>query len=53
MEADDHPIHVCILEDLVAMKKAANRPKDQTHLMELQALAKIIKEEKGRYSTAQ
>jgi predicted nucleotidyltransferase len=52
MEVDGHSVHVCSLEDLIAMKKTANRPKDQIHLMELQALAKIIKEEKSQYSSA-
>ncbi len=32
------------IDDLIAMKKAANRPKDQLHLMELYALKKLIAE---------
>ncbi|BDI29099.1 hypothetical protein CCAX7_11500 [Capsulimonas corticalis] len=49
MEIQGQQVHACSLDDLIAMKKAANRPKDQLHLMELQALAKIIKEEKAQY----
>lgn len=31
-------VHVASLDDLIVMKRAANRPKDQIHLMELEAL---------------
>ena len=35
------PVHVASLDDLIAMKQAAGRPKDQSHLLELQALRKL------------
>lgn len=38
-------IHVASLDDLIAMKKAANRPKDQAHLLELLALKRLKEEE--------
>jgi predicted nucleotidyltransferase len=42
----DFTVRIASINDLIAMKKAANRPKDQTHIMELQALKKIIEEKK-------
>jgi predicted nucleotidyltransferase len=38
-------VQVASLDDLIAMKHAANRPKDQSHLYELLALKKLIAEE--------
>lgn len=38
-------IRVASLDDLIAMKRAANRPKDQSHLYELLALKKLIAEQ--------
>lgn len=35
------PVPVASLDDLIAMKRAANRLKDQTHLLELLALKKL------------
>lgn len=32
------PVHVASLDDLIAMKQAAGRPKDLNHLLELKAL---------------
>jgi predicted nucleotidyltransferase len=32
------PVKVAALDDLIVMKKAANRPKDQVHLLSLEAL---------------
>jgi hypothetical protein len=43
-EVDDVQIRVASLDDLIAMKKAADRPKDRNHLMELQALKKLREE---------
>ena len=45
MDLGDFAIHVASLDDMIAMKKAAGRPKDERHLMELYALKKIITEE--------
>ena len=38
-------VGVASLDDLIAMKRAANRPKDQNHLYELLALKKLIEGE--------
>lgn len=45
MEAHGIPIRVASLDDLIAMKRAANRPKDQAHLMELLALKRLTEEQ--------
>lgn len=42
MTADDLTFRVASLDDLMAMKRAANRPKDQAHLMELLALKRLM-----------
>lgn len=36
-------VRVASLDDLIAMKRAANRPKDQGHVMELEALRKLTR----------
>jgi hypothetical protein len=36
------------VDDLIAMKRAANRPKDQLHLMELEALRKLLQDEQTK-----
>ncbi|MES2462821.1 MAG: nucleotidyl transferase AbiEii/AbiGii toxin family protein [Armatimonadota bacterium] len=38
-------VRIASLDDLIAMKRAANRPKDQGHLYELLALKKLIGEQ--------
>ena len=40
-------IRVASLDDLIAMKRAANRPKDQGHLLELLALKRLIEEQQA------
>jgi predicted nucleotidyltransferase len=42
---DGLAVHVASLDDLIAMKRAANRPKDQNHLLELEALRRLIQNE--------
>ncbi len=37
-------VRVASIEDLIAMKQAVNRPKDQVHIFELQSLAAIAKD---------
>lgn len=39
------------VDDLIAMKQAANRPKDQAHIYELLALKKLIAEQEAQTSS--
>lgn len=41
LEVEGMRLHVASLPDLMAMKRAANRPKDQTHMMIIEALMKL------------
>jgi len=38
------PVRIASLDDLIAMKRAANRVKDRNHLLELEALRRILRE---------
>ncbi len=42
VEIEGLVVHVASVADLIAMKTAANRPKDQIHVMELRALRELI-----------
>lgn len=45
MDMDGFIVRVASLDDLIAMKRAADRPKDRNHLYELLALKKVRDEE--------
>lgn len=47
-ELEGHPVKVASLEDLIRMKRHANRAKDQPHLMALEALLRIRQEATDR-----
>ena len=42
MDLDDLSVHVASLDDLIAMKRAAGRPKDREHLLQLEALRRLL-----------
>lgn len=44
MDLGDLTVHVASLDDLISMKRAANRPKDQAHISELLNLKKLMEE---------
>lgn len=45
MDFGGFTVRVASIDDLIAMKRAANRPKDQAHIYELLALKKLIAEQ--------
>ena len=45
MSLGEFTVQVASIDDLIAMKRAANRPKDQAHLYELLALKKLLAED--------
>ncbi len=42
MEVESIAVHVASIPDLLSMKRAANRPKDQAHILELLELQKLL-----------
>ncbi|MBC8138302.1 MAG: hypothetical protein H8F28_20685 [Fibrella sp.] len=41
MEVDELAVRVASIPDLIAMKRAADRPKDREHIMQLEALQRL------------
>ena len=44
MEIEEMPIHVASLEDLVAMKKQANRETDKSDIIALEKIQKTLRD---------
>ncbi len=51
MDVDGLLISVATLDQLIAMKRTTGRTKDQLHLLELEALRKLINEQDSEYPT--
>ncbi|MDQ2686895.1 MAG: hypothetical protein M3Y28_03405 [Armatimonadota bacterium] len=45
MDVHNQSLQVASLDDLIAMKRAAGRVKDQNHLLELEALRALVRDE--------
>ena len=44
LDVDGEAVHVASIADLLSMKRAANRPKDQNHILELLELQKLLED---------
>lgn len=45
VEVNGIPLRISSIDDLITMKRTANRLKDQTHIMELEALRRLLQQE--------
>jgi hypothetical protein len=42
LNVEGTPVHVACVDDIIAMKRAADRPKDREHIMQLLALQRLV-----------